>query len=41
MADQDWIVKEAIEALAESPPDANAYYEMGANGAGAIGKRNT
>jgi hypothetical protein len=37
MADQDWTVKEMIEALTESPPDAKAYYEMGPNGAGAIG----
>jgi hypothetical protein len=37
MPDQDWTVKEMIKALTESPPDANAYYEMPPNGPGPIG----
>lgn len=38
MADQEWTVKELIEALKKFPPDAKVYYEMGPNGAGTIGK---
>jgi hypothetical protein len=38
MADQEWTVKELIEALTKFPPDAKVYYEMGPNGAGTIGK---
>jgi predicted alpha/beta hydrolase len=38
MADQDWTVKELIEALTKFPPNAKVYYEMGPNGAGTIGK---
>jgi hypothetical protein len=36
MADQEWTVKELIEALTKFPPDAKVYYEMGPNGPGAI-----
>jgi hypothetical protein len=38
MTDQDWTVKELIEALKKFPPDSKVYYEMGPNGAGTIGK---
>jgi hypothetical protein len=38
VTDQEWTVKELIEALTKFPPDAKVYYEMGPNGAGTIGK---
>jgi hypothetical protein len=38
MADQEWKVKELIEALKKFPPEAKVFYEMGPNGAGTIGK---
>ena len=38
MADQEWKVKELIEALKKFPLDAKVFYEMGPNGAGPIGK---
>ena len=38
MAEQEWTVKELMEALKKFPPDAKVYYEMGPNGAGTIGK---
>ena len=38
MTDQEWTVKELIEALTKFPTDAKVYYEMGPNGAGTIGK---
>ena len=38
MTDQEWTVKELIEALKKFPPDAKVYYEMRPNGAGTVGK---
>jgi hypothetical protein len=38
MADQQWTVKELIDALKKFPPDAKIYYEMGPSGPGTIGK---
>ena len=38
MAEQEWTVKELIEALKRFPLDAKVYYEMGPNGPGTIGK---
>jgi hypothetical protein len=38
MADQEWTVKQLMEALKKFPLDAKVYYEMGPNGAGTIGK---
>ena len=38
MADQEWTVKQLIDALKKFPSDAKVYYEMGPNGAGTIGK---
>jgi hypothetical protein len=38
MADQEWTVRELIEALNKFPPDARVYYEMGPSGAATIGK---
>jgi len=38
MADQEWTVKELIEALKTFPPEAKVYYEMGPNGPGTIRK---
>ena len=37
MADQDWTVKEMIEALTESPQMQRPITRWGPNGAGAIG----
>jgi len=37
MADQEWTVKELIEALKQFPLDAKVYYEMGPNGPETIG----
>ena len=38
MADQEWTVKDLIEALKTFPLAAKVFYEMGPNGAGTIGK---
>ncbi len=38
MADQEWTVKELIEALTKFPSEAKVFYETGPNGAGTIGK---
>jgi hypothetical protein len=38
MADNEWTVKDLIEALKRFPADAKVYYEMGPNGPGTIGK---
>jgi hypothetical protein len=38
MADQEWTVKQLIEALKKFPLDAKVFYEMGPSGAGTIGK---
>jgi len=38
MADQEWTVKDLIEALKKFPFEAKVFYEMGPNGAGTIGK---
>jgi hypothetical protein len=38
MEDQTWTVKELAEALRKFPLDAKAYYEMGPNGPGTIGR---
>lgn len=38
MADQEWTVKELIEALKRFPVDAKVYYDMGPNGPETIGK---
>jgi len=41
MADKGWTVKDLMEALKRFSPEAKVYYEMGPNGPGTIGKRNT
>jgi hypothetical protein len=40
MADknEEWTVKDLMEALKRFPLDAKVYYEMGPNGPGTIGK---
>jgi hypothetical protein len=38
MADQEWTVKDLIEALKKFPLEAKVFYEMGPNGPGTIGK---
>jgi len=38
MEAQEWTVKQLIETLKKFPPEAKVFYEMGPNGAGAIGK---
>ena len=38
MANQEWTVKDLIEALKKFPLEAKVFYEMGPNGAGTIGK---
>ncbi len=38
MAAQEWTVKQLIKALKKFPLDAKAFFEMGTNGAGTIGK---
>jgi hypothetical protein len=38
MSNDQWTVRELMEALKKFPLDAKVYYEMGPNGPGAIGK---
>jgi hypothetical protein len=38
MPDNEWTVKDLIEALKKFPLDARVYYEMGPKGPGTIGK---
>jgi hypothetical protein len=38
MANQEWTVKDLMDALRPFPLDAKVYYEMGPNGPGTIGK---
>ena len=38
MAEEQWTVKDLVEALRQFPEEAKVYYEMGPNGPGAIGK---
>jgi hypothetical protein len=37
MADNEWTVKDLMEALKRFPLEAKVYYEMGPNGPGTIG----
>ena len=41
MADQEWTVKDLMEALKRFPLEAKVYYEMGPNGPGTMDRRNT
>jgi hypothetical protein len=38
MADEEWTVKDLMEALKRFPLEAKVYYEMGPNGPGTIGE---
>ena len=38
MADQEWTVKDLMEALKRFPLEAKVYYEMGPNGPGTMGQ---
>jgi len=38
MADEQWTVKDLVEALKHFPEDAKVFYEMGPNGPGTVGK---
>ena len=38
MADEQWTVKDLVEALKQFPADAKVFYEMGPNGPGTVGK---
>ncbi len=38
MANQEWTVKDLMEALKRFPLQAKVYYEMGPNGPGTVGK---
>ena len=38
MADEEWTVKNLMEALKRFPSEAKVYYEMGPNGPGTIGE---
>jgi hypothetical protein len=38
MADEEWTVKDLMEALKRFPLRAKVYYEMGSNGPGTIGE---
>jgi hypothetical protein len=38
MANQEWTVKDLMAALNRFPLQAKAYYEMGPNGPGTVGK---
>ncbi len=38
MANDEWTVRDLMEALKRFPLDAKVYYEMGPNGPGIIGK---
>jgi hypothetical protein len=38
MTDEQWTVKDLVEALKQFPADAKVFYEMGPNGPGTVGK---
>ena len=38
MAEEQWTVKDLVEALRQFPEEAKVYYEMGPNGPGTIRK---
>ena len=38
MANDEWTVRDLMEALKRFPLEAKVYYEMGPNGPGTIGK---
>jgi hypothetical protein len=38
MTDEQWTVKDLVEALKQFPADAKVFYEMGPKGPGTVGK---